>query len=378
VQQRVSEALRFGVFLPSAQFVGMSATQALDATLAMAVAAEEAGFDELWVAEHHFQSYGVCPSAITMAAHLLGVTRRVVVGTGVTVLTSQHPVAVAEQALLLDQVSRGRFRLGVGRGGPWVDLQVFGTPAGAFESGFAESLDLLLAALSGPTVSGSGPRFTFPPVPVVPPRTGTGPPVVVAATSHHTLDVAARRGLPLLLGMHADDAEKAAAIARHRDVPHDLATGQVGAGHVGVGVAFVADTDVEAEAVLRAALPRWLAPGLASYRRADGRVHRTRDPHAYTEHLIGIHPVGSAQRCRHRLAATLNTTGLRHVSLFVEGAGDPVRNLENVRRFGAEVLDPLRGLLGDRLGADEAGRCRTVKSGAVEADRAYMKAHRPS
>ncbi|MGI5128774.1 LLM class flavin-dependent oxidoreductase [Pseudonocardia sp. CA-107938] len=326
-----TEALRFGVFLPSAQFAGMTATQALDATLATAVAAEQAGFDEVWVAEHHFQSYGVCPSAITMAAHLLGVTRRVAVGTAVTVLTSQHPVAVAEQALLLDQISRGRFRLGVGRGGPWVDLQVFGAPAGAFESGFAESLDLLLAALSGRTVAGSGPRFTFPPVQVVPSGTGSGPPVVVAATSPDTVDVAARRGLPLLLGMHADDAEKAAAVARHG-----------GAGHVGVGVAFVADTDAEAEGVLRAALPRWLGPGLASYRRADGRAHRTRDPHAYTEHLIGIHPVGSAQRCRERLAATLDATGLRRVSFLVEGAGDPARTLENVRRLAVEVLEPLR------------------------------------
>lgn len=366
----MTDGIRFGAFLPSAQFAGMTATNALDVTLATAVAAEQAGFDELWVAEHHFQSYGVCPSAITMAAHLLGVTRRVAVGTAVTVLTSQHPVAIAEQALLLDQVSRGRFRLGVGRGGPWVDLQVFGAPAGAFEAGFAESLDLLLAALAGPTVMGTGPRFTFPAVPVVPPprtdtRTGTGPPVVVAATSPDTVDIAARRGLPLLLGMHADDAEKAAALARHPDAS---------AAHVGVGLAYVADTDAEAEAVLRTALPRWLGPGLASYRRADGRPHRTRDPHAYTEHLIGIHPVGSPQRCRDRLTATLHATGLRHIAFLMEGAGEPARTLENVRRFGAEVLDPLR----DRLRAHEAGQAATVKSGADRANRAYMETHRPS
>ena len=108
--------MRFGVLLLSAQFPGRTHTQVLDGTVATAVAAEDAGFDDVWIAEHHFMSYGVCPSAITLAGYLLGATRRIVVGTTVTVLTIHHPVALAEQALLLDQVSRGRFRLGVGRG----------------------------------------------------------------------------------------------------------------------------------------------------------------------------------------------------------------------------------------------------------------------
>jgi alkanesulfonate monooxygenase SsuD/methylene tetrahydromethanopterin reductase-like flavin-dependent oxidoreductase (luciferase family) len=93
----------------------------LESTVAAAIAAEEAGFDDVWVAEHHFTSYGICPSAITLAGYLLGTTRRVAVGTAVSVLSTQHPVALAEQAALLDQVSGGRFRLGVGRGGPWID-----------------------------------------------------------------------------------------------------------------------------------------------------------------------------------------------------------------------------------------------------------------
>ncbi|WP_232666682.1 LLM class flavin-dependent oxidoreductase [Pseudonocardia sp. TRM90224] len=331
----MNSALRFGVFLPAAQFAGMTSTEVLDATVATAVAAEQAGFDEVWVAEHHFQSYGLCPSAMTMAAHLLGVTERVAVGTAVTVMTTQHPVAVAEQALLLDQLSHGRFRLGVGRGGPWIDLQVFGAPAGAFEAGMAESLDLLLDALAGPTVTGHGPRYPFPTVPVVPrPQNGCAPQVLLAATSAATVDLAAARGLPLLLGMHADDTEKARAIARHGTARCD---------HIGVGVAYVADTDAEAESTLRAALPGWLGPGLASYRRADGHPHRTRDPHEYTEHLIRIHPVGSPARCRERLTATLRATGLERMAFLVEGTGDPARTLDNVRRFGAEVLAPLRG-----------------------------------
>lgn len=311
--------MRFGVFLPSARFEGRSAADALDATVATAVAAEEAGFDDVWVAEHHFQSYGVCPSALTLAGHLLGVTRRITVATAVTVLSHQHPVAVAEQALLLDQLSHGRFRLGVGRGGPWVDLRVFDVPAGRYETGFPAALDLLRSALRGRAGD----------VDLVPPPTGPGPGVVVAATSDATVDLAAARGLPLLLGMHAGDADKAATLRRH---------GSTAVGHVGVGVAHVADSDAEAEHALRTGLPRWLGPGLASYRRADGRPHATRDPHAYTEHLLAIHPVGSVARCRARIAETLRATGLRHLVLLADTTGDAARTAENLRRLADEVL----------------------------------------
>ena len=62
----------------------------------------------------------------------------------------------------------GRFSLGVGRGGPWVDLEVFGAGLRAYEQDFPESLDLLLRWLREPRVSAAGERFTFREVPVVP------------------------------------------------------------------------------------------------------------------------------------------------------------------------------------------------------------------
>jgi alkanesulfonate monooxygenase SsuD/methylene tetrahydromethanopterin reductase-like flavin-dependent oxidoreductase (luciferase family) len=161
--------MRFGAFLLAAQFPGQDHTAVLESTVAAAVAAEEAGFDDVWIAEHHFMSYGICPSAITLAGYLLGATRRVAVGTAVSVLPTHHPVALAEQAALLDQVSGGRFRLGVGRGGPWIDLEVFGTGKSRYQH-FPESLDLLLGALTKSRVAASGPHFQFPAVDIVPDR----------------------------------------------------------------------------------------------------------------------------------------------------------------------------------------------------------------
>jgi hypothetical protein len=81
---------------------------------------------------------------------------------------------------------------------------------------------------------------------------------------------------------------------------------------------------------------------LAGYRRADGGPHHSRDPAEYTELLCRLHPVGTAEHCRDTLATTARCTGIGHVILLVEGAGDRTRTLENVRRLGAEILPHLR------------------------------------
>ena len=182
-------------------------------------------------------SYGICPSAATLAGYILGRTRRVAVGTAVSVLSTQHPVAFAEQAALLDQVSGGRFWLGAGRGGPWVDLEVFGPGLDRYESGFAESLDLLLAALTRGRVRGTGPAFTFPEITVVP-RPRTRPPA--ARGDVHVPGKAALapdRSLPMLLRMHIGDDQKREMIACYETA---APPGRPRAGHIGAVVAQVA------------------------------------------------------------------------------------------------------------------------------------------
>jgi alkanesulfonate monooxygenase SsuD/methylene tetrahydromethanopterin reductase-like flavin-dependent oxidoreductase (luciferase family) len=351
-----SIGMRVGVFLLAARFPGQSDDEVLAAVVQAAVAAERAGFDDVWLAEHHFMSYGICPSAVTLAGYVLGQTRRVDVGTAVSVLSAWHPVALAEQAALLDQVSAGRFRLGVGRGGPWLELEVFGTGLERYERGFAEGLDLLLAALSRDRVGAAGEFFRFREVPVVPrPRTRPHPPVVVAATTLATAGLAAARGLPMLLGLDIDDAGKrdmvdryAAAAARQGATP--------GGGHVAAVVAQVGDSLEEALRLLRTQLPRWLGPGLAGYVPVDGRARRARDPGSYAELLCRIHPVGTADDCAESMAATARRTGIEHLICMVEGSGDPAAVRENIARLGAEVLPRLPGRGGSRAVAGDHDR----------------------
>jgi alkanesulfonate monooxygenase SsuD/methylene tetrahydromethanopterin reductase-like flavin-dependent oxidoreductase (luciferase family) len=328
---------RVHVFLLAGQFPGTSHAQTLAAAHRYALAAERAGFAGVWIAEHHFISYGVCPSAVAFAGHLLGATSRITVGTAACVLSNRHPVALAEEAVLLDELSGGRFALGVGRGGPWVDLEVFGTGLDRYATGFAESVDLLRSWLSGAgTVGGAGPEFTFRPVPVVP-RPRRPVPLWIAATSPSTVDLAARRGLPLLLGMQADDEEKAELLTTYARTAAAHGHDPAAVDHASAHLAYLADTDAEAVEAVRAGLPGLLA-GTDGYVRIDGSAPTRPDRGRYLDRLLDLHPVGGQRRCLDRLGSTVASTGVRDLLLMVEAAGDQSRTLANIARLGAEVL----------------------------------------
>jgi alkanesulfonate monooxygenase SsuD/methylene tetrahydromethanopterin reductase-like flavin-dependent oxidoreductase (luciferase family) len=343
--------MRVGTFVLAAQFPGQGQGEALHRAVRSAEVAEECGLDAVWLAEHHFVPYGVCPSAITLAALLLGRTRRIGVGTAVSVLPSVHPVALGEQTALLHLTSGGRFTLGVGRGGPWIDLEVFGSGLDAYEHGFPEALDLLLRWLREPAVGADGERYAFREVTVVP-RAGellggppAGPETVVACTSPATVRLAAERGLPMLLGMHCGDEEKAGMVALWRR--HALESGRcpdevASAAHVSAGVVQLADRGPEAREALLKAVPGWLRQGLDAHVTVDGRQRVMRDPVGYTELLCSLHPVGTPRLAADRLAATAEATGITRFALLAEGSGELAATEENVRRLGEEVL-PLLG-----------------------------------
>ncbi|MFD7640314.1 LLM class flavin-dependent oxidoreductase [Kitasatospora sp. NPDC059795] len=374
--------MRVGAFLLSAQFPGQSHGEALERTVSAALTAERVGLDAVWLAEHHFVPYGVCPDAATLAGILLGRTRRIGVGTAVSVLSTRHPVALGEQAALLHLTSGGRFTLGVGRGGPWIDLAVFGGGLEAYEQGFPERLDLLLSWLHGARVGGSGPQFDFPEVAVVPravePRradlTGwlgldgtppaaaaviprqrqepsqqaqSGPPVVMACTSPAGVRTAAERGLPMLLGMHSGDEDKREMLAAYRAAWRAAGRGEeqlarVEREHVAAGVVQVDDRAGAARADLLRTMPDFFAYGLGAHRTVDGRERSMRDPRAYTELLCDLHAVGTPRQCADRLLATAEGTGIRRFALLAEGSGDTAATLHNLDRIGAEVLPQLR------------------------------------
>src|SRR5690606_41413187 len=78
--------------------------------------AADLGFDCLWSAEHHFNDYSFVPDNLHLMTYLTAKCPNIDVGTAAVILPWHDPLRVAENALVLDMLSGGRLRFGMGRG----------------------------------------------------------------------------------------------------------------------------------------------------------------------------------------------------------------------------------------------------------------------
>jgi alkanesulfonate monooxygenase SsuD/methylene tetrahydromethanopterin reductase-like flavin-dependent oxidoreductase (luciferase family) len=137
---------RFGVGLYTGQRAGGATYR--DA-VPLAVAAEEAGFDSFWVTEHHGLPDGYLPSPLTLLAALAPATRRIELGTGVLLAPLHHPLRIAEDAAVVDQLSGGRLILGLGIGYAAHEYRSFGVDPATRGSRLAALVGALRGAWTG-------------------------------------------------------------------------------------------------------------------------------------------------------------------------------------------------------------------------------------
>jgi putative FMN-dependent luciferase-like monooxygenase len=129
--------------------------------------AEAAGFDTAWVAQHHFDGdEGGLPAPLVFLGHVAATTSRIRLGTGIITLPLEHPVRVAEDTAVLDQLTGGRLEVGVGSGGTPASFAPFGHDSAGRAALYAEHLAVLIAAWSGADLGG-GNRL-YPPAPRLP------------------------------------------------------------------------------------------------------------------------------------------------------------------------------------------------------------------
>src|SRR5881398_4033918 len=161
--------MEFGCFTEFASPPGVREAAAFDESLDQMKAAEEMGFDAVWLAEIHFQKdRSVLAAPLIIASALAACTRRVKIGIAVQVLPLSHPLRLAEDVATVDHLTKGRLEFGVGRSGLPGHYQGFNIPYSESRQRFLETLEILIKAWTQDRFSYAGKHFHFQDVCIMP------------------------------------------------------------------------------------------------------------------------------------------------------------------------------------------------------------------
>jgi limonene 1,2-monooxygenase len=118
--------MRFGIFMAPFHPAGENPTLLLEGDLGLVEHLDRLGYDEAWIGEHHSAGSEIIASPEIFIANAAPRTRHIRLGTGVVSASYHHPLWVAERAVLLDHLTRGRFMLGLGPGALPSDAAMIG------------------------------------------------------------------------------------------------------------------------------------------------------------------------------------------------------------------------------------------------------------
>ena len=162
-------------------------------TLEQLALLDELGLDLVWFSEHHFVEDGYLPSFAPVAGATAAVTKRMRISTNIALLPFSHPIRLAEDLAILDQISGGRMELGAGLGYAPHEFRAFGIPGFAPRVAHRRVHRRPEAGLDGRAVQLHGKRYQFDDVTVTPaPVQPGGPPLWIASTSELSAARAAR------------------------------------------------------------------------------------------------------------------------------------------------------------------------------------------
>jgi alkanesulfonate monooxygenase SsuD/methylene tetrahydromethanopterin reductase-like flavin-dependent oxidoreductase (luciferase family) len=158
--------------------------------------AEALGFDSIWLTEHHFTDDGYLPAMLPAAAAIAARTKHVTIGTFVLLAPFQHPLKLAEDAAVVDVISNGRLRLGLGQGYRQEEFDGFGVPRAERLGRTLETIEILKLAWTGKRFNFDGKYFHFKDVRVLPtPASRPYPELLWGAGAPKAIRRAAQMGL---------------------------------------------------------------------------------------------------------------------------------------------------------------------------------------
>jgi alkanesulfonate monooxygenase SsuD/methylene tetrahydromethanopterin reductase-like flavin-dependent oxidoreductase (luciferase family) len=330
----------------------------IDQQIAQVCYAEALGFGDVWLTEHYFTGESVYNDALLFAAALAMRTERIRIGFAVVQMPFHHPVRLAVQLALLDNLSKGRIDVGVGKGTAYNEYEFVGHGLRSHDSRarMEEAVEILERAWRETPLTYNG-RYFQVHVPELRPRPvqRPGPPLWRSVISPGSFTECGRLGVPILTARLP--------VARIRERWALYEAGLDAGGHdertrsrlleqsaLWRNV-YVAETDAQAEDELSALLRQTRAHMMhvrAAYNPQDFRIDPVMlnpwsdptvgDAEAIAYVLATGSIFGSPSRVREQVAE-LRDVGVRHL-LCQTGFGDMSheQNLASMRRFGEQVM----------------------------------------
>ena len=196
--------MRFGSFVFPVSHQPDNDSAVIDSTLDEILLAEQIGMHSVWLTEHHFDGAAAHADPLVLGAAVAARTERLKIGFAVVELAFHHPVRLAVQTALLDNLSHGRLIVGTGRGSAYNHYEYIGFGI-TMEDGLArldEAEDLMVAAWTGEDLKHRGEHWNveFPqlrPRPYQQPH----PPLVRACISEESTLRMAEIGRPVMIGI---------------------------------------------------------------------------------------------------------------------------------------------------------------------------------
>jgi alkanesulfonate monooxygenase SsuD/methylene tetrahydromethanopterin reductase-like flavin-dependent oxidoreductase (luciferase family) len=311
--------------------------------------AEELGFGNMWLAEHHFSTYGYLSRPLMYALHLANQTRRIRVGTAVIVVPLHHPLVIAEEIATVDLLTGGRLDVGLGRGYQRYEFERLGVDLGESRTRWEEAVDVILLALAGRPFTYDGKYYKIAETTVFPqPVQKPHPPIWVTAQSPDSIETTVRRGFHLLSGGFGVPIERLREFRRIFDAQmaehppaHPIRVGTQRPVYV---------TDSEADARAAAEQARWNMRVTLSLR---NNYERVEDGHACpvpfaneptTDDLLEKFAViGTPDTCIRQIRRLQDAMGIDHFNCsFSFGDLTQDQVLRSMRLFAAEVMPAFR------------------------------------
>jgi luciferase family oxidoreductase group 1 len=342
--------MNFGTFLLMQSPSARSSQEIYARAIEIGQAAETLGFHNVWLAEHHFSTYGYLSRPAQLATYIAAKTTRIRVGTAVIVVPLHHPLVVAEEIATLDLVSGGRLDVGLGRGYQHYEFERFGLALDSGRARWEESIDIILKAFDGRPFSYDGKLFKIPETTVFPqPLQRPRPPIWITAQSPDSVEAAVRRGFNVLTGGFGVPIERMAEFRRLFDrVVAEVKPAEP----LKVGVqraVYVTDSDADARDAAEHA--RWNMRVTLSLRNHYERVENGRaiavpapkEPDV-DDLLDRFLVIGTPDTCIRQIKRIREDVGITHFNCsFWFGDLEHARVLRSMELFAGEVMPAFGG-----------------------------------